>query len=87
MKINRYFERIKVSPASLDEQGIVAVPKAYFAKQSMERVRRGTAKSLVFCVAKNGQKNQIKEIEKLLACITCRKWKVMQLNKYDINIT
>lgn len=28
MKINRYFERIKLSPASLNEQGIVAVPKA-----------------------------------------------------------
>ena len=68
-------------------QGIVAAPKAYFAKQSMERVRRGTAESPVFCVAKNGPKNQIKEIEKLLACITCRKWKMIQLNKYDINIT
>ncbi len=38
MKINRYFKRINLSPASLDEQGIVAAPKAYFAKQSMERV-------------------------------------------------
>ena len=47
MKINRYFERIKFSPASLDEQGIVAAPKAYFAKQSMERVRRVTLKSPV----------------------------------------
>lgn len=27
MKINMYFERIKLSPASLDEQGIVAAPK------------------------------------------------------------
>jgi len=31
-----------------------AAPKAYFAKQSMERVRRGTAKSPVFAIGKNG---------------------------------
>jgi len=35
-------------------QGIVAAPKAYFAKQSMERVRRGTAESPVFAAGKNG---------------------------------
>ena len=29
-------------------QGIVAAAKPYFAKQSMERVRRGTAKSPVY---------------------------------------
>ena len=39
MKINRYFERIDLSPASLNGQWIVAAPKAYFAKQSMERKR------------------------------------------------
>ena len=33
-------------------QGVVAAPKAYFAKQSMERVRRVTAKSPVFAQAK-----------------------------------
>ena len=50
MKINRYFERIKFSPASLDGQGIVAAPKAYFANQSIERNRncgKGTLKSPV----------------------------------------
>lgn len=35
-------------------QGIGAAPEAYFAGQSMERVRRGTAQSPVFCEAKNG---------------------------------
>lgn len=54
MKINRYFERIALSPASPHGQGSVAAPKAYFAKQSMERVRRGTAKSPVFAIGKNG---------------------------------
>ena len=82
---NQTLEIKYLSSAHLHGQGIVAAPKAYFAKQSTERVRRGTAKSPVFCVAKNGPKIQIKEIEKLLACITCRKWKVMQLSKYDIN--
>ena len=52
-------ERKVFSPASLLGQGIVAAPKAYFAKQSMERVRRGTAESPVFCVAKNGPKIQM----------------------------
>ena len=47
-------------------QGVVAAPKAYFAKQSMERVRRVTAKSPVFAAGKNGQKIQVKENEKLL---------------------
>lgn len=67
MKIS-YLKHHKLifNPTSTHRQGIVAAPKAYFAKQSMERVRRGTAKSLVFCVAKNGTKIQIKEIEKLL---------------------
>lgn len=44
--------------ASLNGQGIVAAPKAYFAKQSMERVRRGTAKSPVFAAGKNGPKKR-----------------------------
>ena len=56
MKINRYFERIKLYSASLPGQGIVAAPKAYLAKQSMERGRRGTAKSPVFACGKNGPK-------------------------------
>ena len=42
------------SYASLHGQGIVAAPKAYFAKQSMERERRGTAQSPVFAIGKNG---------------------------------
>ena len=58
MKINRYFERIALSPASPHGQGIVAAPKAYFAKQSMECVRRGTAKSPVFAIGKNGPKKK-----------------------------
>lgn len=35
-------------------QGIGAAPEAYFAGQSMERVRRGTAQSPVFATGKNG---------------------------------
>lgn len=49
-------ERKVFSPESLLGQGIVAAPKSYFAKQSMERVRRGTAKSPVFAIGKNGPK-------------------------------
>lgn len=44
---NKYFYS-----SNLNGQGIVAAPKAYFAKQSMELVRRGTAKSPVFAQAK-----------------------------------
>ena len=46
------------SYASPHGQGIVAAPKAYFAKQSMERVRRETAKSPVFAIGKNGPKKK-----------------------------
>ena len=46
--------------ANCNGQGIVAAPKAYFAKQSMERVRRGTAKSPIFAAGKNGPKIEIK---------------------------
>ena len=46
------------SYASLHGQGIVAAPKAYFAKQSMERERRGTAQSPVFATGKNGPKKK-----------------------------
>ncbi len=35
-------------------QGLGAAPEAYFAGQSMERVRRGTAESPVFAPGKNG---------------------------------
>lgn len=77
---NKYFYS-----SNLNGQGIVVAPKAYFANQSMERKRN--CKKPVFLRSKNGPKIQIKEIEKLLACITCRKWKMIQLNKYDINIT
>lgn len=46
-KLNQYFHSV-----IYHGQGIVAAPKAYFAKQSMERVRRLTAKSPVFAQAK-----------------------------------
>ena len=51
-------ERKVSSPASPHGQGIVAAPKAYFAKQSMERERRGTAQSPVFATGKNGPKKK-----------------------------
>jgi len=35
-------------------QGIVAAPQAYFAKQSMERARRGTAESPVYTLSARG---------------------------------
>ena len=53
MKIS-YLKHHKLifNPTSTLGQGIVAAPKAYFAKQSMERVRHGTAKSPVFAAGK-----------------------------------
>ena len=42
------------SYASPHGQGIVAAPQAYFAKQSMERVRRGTAESPVYTLSAKG---------------------------------
>ena len=55
MKIS-YLKHHKLiyNPTSTLGQGIEAVPKAYFAKQSMERVRRRTAESPVFAAGKNG---------------------------------
>ena len=53
MKYEQSLARKSFSPASLRGQGIVAAVKPYFAKQSMERTRRETAESQVFCVAKN----------------------------------
>ena len=47
-------ERNLLYLASPHGQGIVAAPKAYFAKQSMERVRRGTAKSPVYTLSAKG---------------------------------
>ena len=48
MNTKRLSYRYNFSNAPLPGQGIVAAPEAYFAKQSMERVRRGTAKSPVY---------------------------------------
>ena len=48
MNTKRFSYRYNFSNAALPGQGIVAAPEAYFAKQSMERVRRGTAKSPVY---------------------------------------
>ena len=53
------------SPASLYGQGIAAAPKAYFAKQSMERVRRGTAKSPVYTLSAKGSQ-RINALVKLI---------------------
>lgn len=44
------FSLLRVYPG----QGIVAAAKPYFAKQSMERVRRGTAKSSVYTLSAKG---------------------------------
>ena len=48
-------ERNLLYLASLHRQGIVAAPQAYFAKQSMERVRRGTAESSVYTLTAFGR--------------------------------
>ena len=58
MKYEKSLEINYIYPALPQGQGIVAAPKAYFAKQSMERVRRGTAKSPVFAAGKNGPKKK-----------------------------
>ena len=50
----QFLERNLLYLASPHGQGIVAAPKAYFAKQSMERVRRGTAKSPVYTLSAKG---------------------------------
>ena len=55
-------ERNFLYPASPPGQGIVAAAKPYFAKQSMERARRETAESPVFCVAKNAPIKKGKQI-------------------------
>jgi len=47
-------ERNYLYLASPPGQGIVAAPQAYFAKQSMERARRGTAESPVFKLTASG---------------------------------
>ena len=47
-------ERRLLYLASPHGQGIVAAPQAYFAKQSMERVRRGTAESPVYTLSAKG---------------------------------
>ena len=41
MKINRYFERIALSPVSLDEQGIVAALKASRLPETPQREKTG----------------------------------------------
>ena len=58
-KIINHNNKLNFSPVSSHGQGIVAAPKAYFAKQSMERVRRGTAKSPVFAAGKNGPRKKM----------------------------
>ena len=54
MKYPQSLARNFLSPASPHGQGIVAAPKAYFAKQSMERARRGTAESPVYTLSAKG---------------------------------
>ena len=58
MKYPQSLARNFLSPASPHGQGIVAAPQAYFAKQSMERVRHGTAKSIAY-TGSSGVKNGI----------------------------
>ncbi|MBR5356224.1 MAG: hypothetical protein IK121_04820, partial [Lachnospiraceae bacterium] len=54
MTTKQFLKRRDVSPSFQPGQGIAVAPKAYFARQSMERVRRGTTESPVFATGKNG---------------------------------
>ena len=54
MNTKQSFVRCKLFSSILYGQGIVAAPQAYFAKQSMKRVRRGTAESPVYTLSAIG---------------------------------
>ncbi|WP_169309779.1 MULTISPECIES: hypothetical protein [Treponema] len=53
MNAKQSFDRTISPLRACTDKGLQQRRKAYFALQSMERARRGTAESPVFCEAKN----------------------------------